>query len=91
MPIYEYLCRECNFLEEVITTSSDNKKKKKCDCGGLMDKVPSSPFLLQESMRKRILGRKLQRMPETMKRQMRGAAPIARVKHDFDEKYEKNW
>jgi hypothetical protein len=53
-----------------------------------MKRVVSRPFLLQESMRKRILGKGLQRMPETMKRQMRGEAPFERVKHDFDEKYE---
>ncbi|MHC5213956.1 MAG: FmdB family zinc ribbon protein [Planctomycetota bacterium] len=91
MPIYEYLCRECDFLEEIITTSANSKTKKKCDCGGVMDKVPSSPFLLQESMRKRILGRKMQRMPETLKRQARGEPAIPKVKHDFDEKYEPNW
>lgn len=91
MPIYEYLCRECSFLYEEITTKANDKKTKKCDCGGVMDKVPSSPFLLQESMRKRILGKGLQRMPETLKRQMRGEAPFERKSDDFDKKYERNW
>jgi len=39
-------------------------------------------------MRKRILGKGLQRMPETMKRMMRGESSMEKVSADFDEKYE---
>jgi putative FmdB family regulatory protein len=88
MPIYDYLCEECGFSVEIITTKATTRQLRPCKCGKKMKRVPSRPFLMQESMRKRILGKGLQRMPETMKRQMRGEAPFERKKDDFDEKYE---
>ena len=84
MPIYEYWCEKCQLTFEIISPIVEEKLKEECPkCAAPCGKIPSTPFLLDGSMRKRILGKG--RMPETMKRVMRGEDPMTRKKDDFDE------
>lgn len=85
MPIYEYWCESCKKKFEVLNlTLIDADLNKECPwCDKSCPKIMSSPFLMDESMRKRILGKG--RMPESMERVMRGEDPMTRKKDDFDE------
>lgn len=50
MPIFDYQCRECDFVEEVIQKHIDAQERKCPRCGGEMTKLigPSS-FVLKGS------------------------------------------
>ena len=90
MPIYEYWCKKCEIKFEVLfhprllKIIHDQDINECPNCKNLCKKTISSPFLQQESMRRRLLGGR-GRMPETMKRVMRGEDPMTRKKDDFDE------
>ena len=43
MPLYEYQCRDCGRLSEVIQKFSDDPLTDCSECGGSLDKVPSAP------------------------------------------------
>ena len=40
MPIYEFKCKKCDKIKEVLVLGSD-KEPKKCECGGELEKLVS--------------------------------------------------
>ncbi len=43
MPLYEYQCRDCRRLTEVIQRFSDDALTDCSECGGTLEKVVSAP------------------------------------------------
>ena len=43
MPLYEYQCRDCGRLSEVIQKFSDDPLTDCSECGGTLEKVLSAP------------------------------------------------
>ncbi len=43
MPLYEYKCRDCGRLSEVIQKFSDDPLTDCSECGGTLEKVLSAP------------------------------------------------
>jgi len=42
MPIYEYKCRNCNYIEALFQNNSENKKDLSCEkCGGKLERILS--------------------------------------------------
>ena len=51
MPIYEYVCRDCGQLSEILVKAMSRGEKKSCPhCGsGNTEKLLSAPRLLKEN------------------------------------------
>lgn len=48
MPIYEYECRKCGEITELIHSASENRRPRCSDCGAVMKKmISSSAFILK--------------------------------------------
>ena len=45
MPIYEYKCKKCGFILEILQKLNDPPLEKCPECGGLLIKVISPPTL----------------------------------------------
>ena len=45
MPLYEYKCKECGLVVEKIQKVADRPLEKCSRCGGVLDKVISSPAI----------------------------------------------
>jgi putative FmdB family regulatory protein len=50
MPIYDYKCRECGRVSEILISHNNDREIKCPDCGGGMERlIPSSSYLVKAS------------------------------------------
>jgi len=47
MPIYDYKCRECGRVTEILVRNKEGQEVKCPGCGGGMEKLISSSFLVK--------------------------------------------
>ena len=50
MPLYEFRCPKCESLREVILPIKETENPQLCTCGGIMNRVFSSPKVIMKPL-----------------------------------------